>query len=499
MAITTWIAATLAPLWTWVSDGEPLRLGLRVPRAVLQDGLSLHGRGQLQWRRLPVERESADEVWIEVAICAPSGTVKLVAGGVGPTADGRGCAFVRRVEERRLPHGHERVVRWEWCDGTVDAQVRTTFTGPWVCEGDRFGPGEAWTRRSAGLVERARWWRDRGRAEAARCGLLPKRSAGATTPQRVRRRLAAAVDALVEMPGLRGAGDFRRADGEVTNLEYDTTYALLRCAVATGHRRALRLALRCADQLRDRDLDQRTGLPFVHGDAHRTGRVEAGHAWLRGLLWVGLLAADDGALAAARALGRALSGQLPRGVGRGERLRDFASPLLELEALLRVTDDVVVARAADRLGAAVALRFDRGARVWRFGEGEEAEGGYFERAWLTAGLLLPALVAHHRRVPAAPLRHQLDQGRRQLLDRIGRGARGLPTHYRSCRGRALGCHYEVGSARSFWVLEALSPRDQRRLLARANLRRAAAELVGLEDPDLPTAFTMVARCDWVWR
>ena len=27
MAVTAWIAATLAPLWTWVSDGEPLRIG----------------------------------------------------------------------------------------------------------------------------------------------------------------------------------------------------------------------------------------------------------------------------------------------------------------------------------------------------------------------------------------------------------------------------------------------------------------------------------------
>ena len=74
MAVTAWIAATLAPLWTWVSDGEPLRIGLRVPRAVLRDGLSLLGRGQMQWRPLPVSRRTADEIWIEVGICAPRGT-----------------------------------------------------------------------------------------------------------------------------------------------------------------------------------------------------------------------------------------------------------------------------------------------------------------------------------------------------------------------------------------------------------------------------------------
>ena len=281
MAVTAWIAATLAPLWTWVSDGEPLRIGLRVPRAVLRDGLSLLGRGQMQWRPLPVGRRTSDEIWIEVGICAPRGTGKLHSGGAGPTMDGRGCAFVREGEVRATPHGHVRTVRWAWCDGTVDAKARTTFTEPCVFGGERFESGEALTQRSGGLLDRARWWRVRGSAEAARCGLLPPRAAGGAVTQRVRRELGAVVDALVEMPGLRGAGDFRRADGEVTNLEYDTTLALLRCAVATNHRRAMRLSLRCADQLRDRDLDQRTGLPFVHGDAHRNGRVEAGHAWLR--------------------------------------------------------------------------------------------------------------------------------------------------------------------------------------------------------------------------
>jgi hypothetical protein len=31
------------------------------------------------------------------------------------------------------------------------------------------------------------------------------------------------------------------------------------------------------------------------------------------------------------------------------------------------------------------------------------------------------------------------------------------------------------------------------------VRRATANVPSPDDPDLPTAFTLVARCDWVWR
>ena len=503
-----------APLWSWASDGAPLRIGLRVPRAVLAQGLSLSGGGAMQWRPLPLGTAARErggrtpspraEIWIEVAICAPRGRVQLRLGGDPAAPSGAGPAFVLRRDVRRATTGCVSVTRWEWCDGTVDERTRTTFAVGCEVGGERYAAGEARTQESAGLAQRSRWWRDRGRREAARCGLLPlHRGRGAagrsSTAARVRRRLGVVVDALVELPGDRGAGDFARHGGEVTNLEYDTTFALLRCAVATGHRRAFALAQRSARHLRDRDLDGRSGLPFVHGARHRTGVVESGHAWLQGLLWVGLLTADDGALAAARALGRALAAHLPGGRGQHERLRSYGWPLLELEALLRVVDDRVVACAADRLAAAIGGRFDARAGTWRFGEGEEGRGVYFERAWLTAGLLVPALRAHLLRQANAPLREQLEQGCKRLSREVGRGARGLPTHYRVAAGRAFGHHFELGTARSAWLLEALPPRDQRRLLGRANLRRAVVDLVSLDAPDLATQFTLLARCGWVWR
>ncbi|MGC6488016.1 MAG: hypothetical protein ACON4Z_10250 [Planctomycetota bacterium] len=505
--------SALAPLWSWTSDGEPLRLGLRVPRDVLVRGLSLAGGGAMQWRLLPLgpgappgtETAAApleDEVWIEVGICAPRGRVRLMVGGAAPTPRGAGPAFVLRMEARRGAEGVTSLARWEWVDGSVDERVRTVFSTASAVGGEHYQAGEARTLQSPGLDRRARWWRERGRVEAARCGLLPVgrrpgRSRGAAAL--VRRRLNEAVAALVELPGQRGAGDYARRDGEVTNLEYDTTFALLRCAVASRNRRAFVLAQRGARHLRDRDLDARTGLPFLHGATHRSGRVESGHAWLQGMLWIGLLTADDGALAAARALGRALAAHLPVGRRRQERLRSYAWPLLEAEALLRVAHDPVVARAADRLAVAIAARFDARARTWRFGEGEEPRGVYLERSWLTAGLLIPALRSHLRRRADPALRSQVELVARGLVRSIGSGARGLPTHYRLRQGRAFAHHFELGTPRSAWLLEALSARSQRRLLERANLRRASFDLLAADSPDLATEFTLVARCDWVWR
>jgi hypothetical protein len=508
VGLLAFAVALAAPIWTWTSDGSPLRIGLRVPREAVADGLALRGEGQLQWRPLPVrghgddrtaDSGGHDEVWIELAILAPRGRVQVVAGGRGPDLDGRGAAFVLRREQRRVAHGLEQTTRWEWCDGTVDERCRVTFTAATEIAGERFEAGEGWTRQSPGLATRARWWQRAGRAEAERCGLLPVRGRGGGTTARLRRHLGEVVDALVEMPGARGAGDFRRADGEVTNLEFDTAFALLRCAVALQHARAFVLAQRCAAQLRDRDLDLRSGLPFVHGVDHRTGVVETGHVWLRGLLWVGLLTADDDALVAARALGRSLAVNLPQGTGRNERLRSYAWPLAELEALLRVTDEPIAARAADRLAAAIALRYDPSACTWRFGEGRQRDGSHFERAWLTAGLLLPALRAHHARRPAEPLRDQIDAASKRLAHEVGRGVRGLPTHYRLRRGRSFAHHFERGTVRSTWLLEAFDARRQRQLFGRAAVRRATTALPALDDPDLPTTFTMLGRCDWPWH
>jgi hypothetical protein len=263
--------------------------------------------------------------------------------------------------------------------------------------------------------------------------------------------------------------------------------------------RAWQLALRAARHLRDRDLDVQTGLPFMHGVSHRAAPPEPGHTWLEGLLWVGLLTADDDVLVAARSMGRALAVHLPVGTGRNELLRDYAWPLMQIESLLRVAPVKQLVLAADRLAASIQMRFDGTARTFRFGEGELGGGVYLERGWLTAGILIPALRLHLQRRPAAALAEQVRVVQQSLMDRIGSGARGLPTHWRIANGRVSAEHYERKTARASWLLEALSPLDQSRLLRRSSVRRAVAATPAFDHPDLATEFTLLARCRWVWR
>lgn len=499
------MAAAAAPVLSVASDGAPMRFGVPVERAVLADGLSLGGRGVLQWRRLPIGDEQQPVVWIELAIVAPRGRVRVVRGGVGPSPERRGAAFVHAVEERRTTAGRQRVQRWSWVDGTIDERVRTRFTARAEVEGECYEIGEALTTATRGLALRsACWLRARGGLRQKVCrpamGALLRGHAAVVggTQKAVQRHLHRVVPRLLEMQGRRGAGDFLRSNGEVTNLEFDTTLGVLRCALTSGQESTYRLALRCAAHLRDRDIDLRSGLPFVHGERHRAVLPQPGHTWLQGLLWVGLLSADDEAVLTARGIARALAVHLPTGKGRNERLRDYAWPLLEMEALLRMDPSPRLAAAADRLAAAISVRFDRQRRTFCFGEGELSRGVYLERGWLTGGILLPALQAHLDRRPNAELRARVDVAQRALLDRVGSGAKGLPTHWRIASGRVISQHFERGSARSAWILDALPPRDRARLLARGSLRRALRAVPDVEHADLPTEFSMLARCSWLW-
>lgn len=501
--VCAWLwSLCLAPLLSVPTDGSPIRLGVRVAAADLEHGLGLAGRGALQWRRLPVVGErggSAGQVWIELAILAPRGTARVVRGGIGPSPDGRGAAFVRTSEVRRVPAGTVTVVRWRWCDGTVDQRVRTTFCQDTTLAGERYQAGERLTVDSCSLAHRAAFYCQHGRRLAGDYGLLPPTGRRTVAAARVRRHLSAVIGRLVEMPGRRGAGDFARGSGEVTNLEFDTTLALLRCAVASSDERAWSLALRAATHLGDRDIDPRTGLPFMHGAGHRTALPQVGHVWLQGLLWVGLLTADDDVLALVRSIGQALTKNLPQGTGRMERLRDYAWPLLELERLHAVDPAPQVAAAADRLAVAIEARFDPVARTFRFGEGEVGGGVYFERGWLTSGLLFPALQSHLCRRKCPSLAAKLRLAQRAIATLVGSGARGLPTHWRIRAGRVEAVHTERGSARAGWLLVGLPERSQTRLLGRSSMQRGFAETPPLDHPDLPTEFTLLARCPWVWR
>lgn len=494
-----------APLLSWDGDGRPQRFGIALPREVLDDGLSLAGCGSLQWRRLPIGRVEAagprDLVWIELAVVAPRGRLRLMRAGQAAHPDGSGPAFVLEESERRLATGVERLRRWRWCDGTVDERRWHAFTVRATVAGETYEVGEVRRVESAGMAARARYWCSRGaNAAAVQVGLLPASAGRSRTSHRVQKRLIEVVPLLLEMPGERGAGDFVRAGDEVSNNEFDTGYALLRCATALADERALALARRCAFQLVDRDLDSSTGLPFVHGADHRAVAPQAGHVWLEGLLWTSLLTADDDGLQAARALSRALVARLPDGVGRDERMRDFASPLRQLEVLLQFEDHPLVRRAADRYAAAIALRYDEATATFRFGEGRCDGGAHFERGWLSAGLLLPALRLHLLRRPEPELLRCVAAAEGRLRQQLGRGCGGLPTHWRvDAGGRVYAEHREFGTARAAWLLEAVPPRELHRLLDRSGVRRALDEVPALDDADLPTAFTLLARCDWVWR
>lgn len=487
------------PLLVVPLDGRPVRFGAPMPAAVIAGGLRLEGKGTLQWRRLPIGPPDADPVWIEIAIVGPPGTVRIVAGGAGPCQDGRGSVFVREHVAERLPHGERAIDRWTWSDGTVDACEREFFLQPTVVGAECYAAGEARTVWSEGAASRhdvlcrlPRRWFDIA-------GLLPPVAGGGATTKDLRAHLARVLPRLHELPGARGAGDYARSGGVVTNLEFDTTLALLRCAAGLGDTQALARALRAATHLRDRDLDLRTGLPFPHGPEHRCGLPEPGHAWLQGLLWVGLMTANDSHLVAAQNLARALAAHPPRGTGAAERLRDYAWPLAELEAVLAVAPDPVLARAADRLALSIARRFDPVARTFRFGEGEVGDGVYFERGWLTGGLLVPALRAHLVRRPDARLAAQVVVVQDALLERIGIGGPGMPTHWRIAGGETFAEHREQGTATAAFLLEAFTRADLQRLLRRATVRAAVCEVPSPDDPDLASQFSLLARCEWPWR
>ena len=491
------LALLLAPpLLTLQLDGRPVRFGAPLPATAVDAGLRLEGRGALQWR--PLLAGPGGLVWCELAIVGPPGRVHVVAGGAGPHVDGRGPAFVRHERTRVLPHGDERVIEWHWADGSVDVQQRVVFTAAGELDGEHYVAGEARTVASPPPGARARAVLDLPRAWSTASGLMPPAGGGGETSKALRAHLRTVLPRLRELPGARGAGDYGRSGGVVTNLEFDTTLALLRCALGLGDEPSWARACRAARHLVDRDLDPHTGLPFAHGPGHRTGVPEGGHAWLQGLAWIALLTADDELLAAARNVGHALAAHPPTGTGRHERLRDHAWPLLELEALVRLAPDAAVARAADALAVTVARRFDPVARTFRFGEGELGGGVYFERGWLTGGLLVPALRAHLARRPDAALAARVDTAVAALRERVARG-RGLPTHWRIARGVTFAEHREEGTAEAAFVLDAFAPAELQRLLRRGTVRAAVTALPSPDDPDLATQVSLLARTSWIWR
>lgn len=479
----------------------PVRFGYPLPEASLVQGLRLVGEGRLQWRRLPLPGNTDPDAhsWVELAIVAPRGVARVIAGGDGPRATGCGPAFVRELRDEVVPSGRRRRIEWRWCTGVVDTWCRDEFTAPWLEGGEVFTVGEARTTWSGPALQRAAPLLQLDRQAHTASGLLPPAGKAGKVGEAVRRRLREVRPGLPELAGVRGAGDFVRSGDVITNNEFDTAYALLRCAIAFGDPAAFAQARRAAEHLVDRDLDLRSGLPFRHGQGHRTGVPEAGHAWVRGLLWVALLTADDELLQAARNLARALAGAVPMGEGRQECARDYAWPLAELEAVLVLGPDAPLERAADRLAMSIARRYDATLHTFRFGEGELGGGAYLERAWITGGLVVPALQAHLRRRPDADLGDRVADVQRLLVEQLGKARRGLPTHWSWYRGRLVHEKRVCEVAAAGLMLEGLPSDELHRLVQRVAFRSSLGDVPARDDPDLATSFTLLARCDWVWR
>lgn len=483
-----------------VADAGPCRFGVPLPAAMLERGIRLPAAAtgaQLQWRRLH-EVAAADakgaRVWVEVMLTGIRGNTQLLAAS---SREAGTIAAVCAVEQDEADDGSVRRVqrRWRWLDGSVDTRTRTTFQEVQDMDGESYAVGESRTELSADWLDRTlRVGMPRAFWHGA--GVLP---ASGEQAKPLRQRLLAAAKALVELPGSRGQGDFARSGGVVTNLEYDTGLGLLRLGLFTGDRELLALGYRCARHTLDRDLDAASGLPFPHGSTHRSGRPEPGHAWLQGLLLAGCLFADDELLAGAHTVALGLASQPPSGEGKDERARDYAWPLHELECYLAFRREPICERAADRLALGIARRFDPRLRTFRFGEGEVGNGVYFERAWVTGGVLLPALRLHLRRRPTAVLADMVAACEAALLEQLGNGLPGIPTHWRSANGQVFAVHRAHDDPLAGLLLDGLSAKELERLLRKGGLWRALGEVPALTDPDLATAFSLLARTGWAYR
>lgn len=483
---------------SFVHAGEgPLRLGFPLPAATLRRGLRVDGAGaRLQWRPLVARADpETGRVWVELAITGASRRVRVRAGGVGPCGEAGGDVVV--VERRRVPGAGARrwLERWTWSTGEVDERRREVAGGDRTGDGE-LRPGEAITTVSARWSSRwldariaSGWWR--------RAGVLPGKG---TLGRPYRERLVRLAATLEELPGRRGRGDYGRSKGIVTNLEYDTTLALARLGLAEGRYDLLERAARAARHLVDVDLDPASGLPHPHGRDHRARAPRPGHCWLRGVLLVGLLAADRELIRAAGGIARGLAARRgPPREGVADRARDLAWPLWEMEAWLRVADDEVVRRAADRLGAEILRRFDPGRSVVVFGEGRTRSGVYHERLWITAGVLLPALRAHQRRRRDPRLATVVRALERRVLRAVRRGRGGLPLHQWVGFGRVLGEARVTGRAEAFFLLEGLPVAELAPVLRRAQVQAALRDTPERDDPDLATAFSLAGRCAWILR
>jgi hypothetical protein len=314
-----------------------------------------------------------------------------------------------------------------------------------------------------------------------------------------RRRLQKLVGSLQEAPGLRGRGDYPRSNGVITNLEFDTTFGFAKLGLALGDAKLLQRAWCSAVHLVDLDLDAVTGLAHQHGRDHRTGKPDPGHTWLQGLLLTGCMFADRQLIGNARRIAVGIATHPVSRQERRDRLRDHAWPLLALESWLSFEDHLEVRRAANAVAQGLKARFDADHRVLRFGEGKRRGGVYQATLWLEGGVLLPALRKHLARTRDPQVR-EIVGGLARRLHRLTRsGKPGIPTHCWLRDGEVLRDARTQQQAAGFMVLEGLAPRTLARVLGRRLVETALADTPSAADKDLPTAFSIIARCEWIYR
>lgn len=496
----------LQVVWSGQVVGEgPVRIGAPLPAEAVARGLRLEASpgARLQWSLLQREpTPTSRHLWVELAMLGAHGRFRVLGGGAGPASDGAGAVCVLHVDEQRDAFGEHRERTWTWADGSVDRLSRTRWLALPPGHGGELAVGEAETHVSADWSERClrvetspRLWRG--------AGVLPPESG---LGRALREDLLAVVPLLRGAPGPRGHGDYLRGDGQrpvCTNLEYDTTLGLMRLALAESDRDCAQRALAAARHLVDSDLELRSGLPYRHGAGHRVARPELGHCWLRGLLLVGCVFADHDLIEQALSIGRALAAHCRAreraGDGADDRARDVAWPLFELEALLRFSDEPGLREAADRLAAELCDRFDPQRAVFRFGEGEMAGGCYRERAWLTGGIVLPALDLHVERTGDDRARDCARRAETRLLALLRSGRGGVPIAYLDAGRGPFAEVRVVARAEAHLLLDGLGLGELRRCLERGAVRGALSGALAREHDDLATRFSMIARCEWVLR
>ncbi len=501
MVATAYVLAQVLLTFHPTTDG-PLRFGVPLPAKQLSRGLRLETRSgaRLQWRRLQMGQDAnTGQTWVELCLTGANGTSRILAGGKPAAERDDGPVVRRSLQRKRTDACTVWTERWLWHTGERDELTRRIFHARHLQgdgeAGEVFDAGEGLTTWSPGFLARClgagvppRHWR--------RAGVLPGN--GRLAPD-VRKRLQQLAPALQQAPGLRGRGDYSRSGGVMTNLEFDTTLGFAKLGLALGDPDLLRRAWCSAVHLVDLDLDADTGLAHEHGLDHRSNAPDPGHTWLQGLLLAGCLFADRQLIQNARRIAVGIATHPVSRQGRRDRLRDQGWPLLELESWLRFEDHLEVRRAADAIAQGLKARWDPDRKVVRFGEGKRRRGVYQATLWLEGGVLLPALRKHLTRTGDPQVRRIVGSLSRRLQHLTRSGKPGIPTHCWLADGEVIRDARTQQQAAGFMVLEGLAPDVLRRILKRRLVKAALADTPATSHKDLPTAFSIVARCEWIYR